>query len=207
MLTNSFALLGGLLLAALLVWKEFRGLRRPWVMLFRAALAGWAAVFVGLALFPLPVSPSAIEILRAGVEGPPRVNLIPFASVVAAMTGDAGPQQPSFIVGNVVAFIPLGILGPLLLSRLRHWSSVLVLGFLVSLLTESVQWLGSLGYGFAWKSFDVDDLVLNTIGTVVGFAAYRLVLGRDLERLVEPPLAARGIGRQGAQEIGSGTGK
>lgn len=184
MLTNSYAFLVGLLLAAGLTWRELRGRRRPWVVLFRVALAGWTAVVIGLTLFPLPVFQSSIVVMREGSEGPPYVNLMPFASVAAAVGGQAGPQQLSFVIGNLVAFAPLGILVPLVAPRLRYWWGVLGTGFLISLAIESTQWVGSLAYGFPWKSFDVDDLFLNSAGTLAGYLVYRSLLARDLEQLV-----------------------
>lgn len=69
-------------------------------------------------------------------------------------------------VGNIVAFIPFGILIPMLYrtSFLRFMS----LFILSILLLETVQALTMLG------SFDVNDVIQNSSGAAVGFMAYRL---------------------------------
>lgn len=180
MLTDSYAYLGGVLVALLFVVREITGRRRFWQLSFRVALVAWASVVVGLALFPLPVSPHSISVLREGMEAPPAVNLVPLASVLAAVDGSAGPRQPLLIIGNFLAFVPLGLLAPIISESFRRWTTIILLGFGASLAIEVTQWGASLAYGFAWKSFDVDDLLLNTLGTTVGFLAYQRVLRREL---------------------------
>jgi len=49
----------------------------------------------------------------------------------------------------------------------KLWKVVL-LGFLISLLVEVIQLFASK------RSFDVDDLILNTLGAGIGFLLYRL---------------------------------
>jgi len=74
------------------------------------------------------------------------------------------------IGGNIVGFIPLGILLPLLFSGLaKFWRLTLTI-FLLSLSFETFQLLAGTGI------FDVDDLLLNTFGGIIGlglFAAAR----------------------------------
>ncbi|MCY8521119.1 VanZ family protein [Bacillus atrophaeus] len=68
--------------------------------------------------------------------------------------------------GNVAAFIPFGILIPLLYCvRFGKFISLFVLSILV---LETLQSLTHLG------SFDVDDVISNTLGAVIGFIAYRV---------------------------------
>ncbi|MEW4370718.1 VanZ family protein [Paenibacillus kandeliae] len=69
-------------------------------------------------------------------------------------------------LGNIAAFIPFGIFIPLLY---RTTFVRFILGFLVSiLLLETIQALTLRG------SFDVDDVLKNASGAVIGFAAYRI---------------------------------
>ena len=73
------------------------------------------------------------------------------------------------LAGNVVAFVPFGLFLPLLLRDLRYfWKSVL-LGFEFSLLVEIMQLFGKVG------SFDVDDILLNTLGAACGYAAFLIL--------------------------------
>ncbi|GGJ18716.1 VanZ family protein [Paenibacillus hunanensis] len=69
-------------------------------------------------------------------------------------------------LGNMAAFIPFGIFIPLLY---RTTFVRFIVGFLVSiLLLETIQALTLRG------SFDIDDVLKNTSGAVIGFAAYRI---------------------------------
>lgn len=72
-------------------------------------------------------------------------------------------------LGNLVMFMPLGFFPPLLWKKvkLRHAA---LLGFCTSLLIESVQLLIARGS-------DVDDLWLNALGAVMGYAVYQLASG------------------------------
>lgn len=70
------------------------------------------------------------------------------------------------LAGNIIGFIPLGLLLPALFKRLRKVWKMIVVGFLVSLLFELTQLATALG------SFDVDDLLLNTIGGLLGYLVF-----------------------------------
>lgn len=71
--------------------------------------------------------------------------------------------------GNVVGFMPFGFILPIISRRGRKWYNTLMLVFLLSLCIETTQLVFKVG------SFDVDDLLLNTVGGIMGFVAYRIV--------------------------------
>lgn len=72
------------------------------------------------------------------------------------------------LAGNVLAFIPFGVLVPAISHRMRKLPVVVALSFLLSLVVETLQLLFRVG------SFDVDDLLLNTIGGLLGFFVFRI---------------------------------
>ena len=78
------------------------------------------------------------------------------------------------LAGNVAGFIPLGILLPLLFGFRRGIVAVTAV-FLVSLGFEMAQLFFALGI------FDVDDLILNTAGGLIGYSMYWIV--RSIGRL------------------------
>jgi len=73
------------------------------------------------------------------------------------------------LVGNVVGLMPFGFFLPFLAVRTRKWYTVTCLTFLFSLAIESTQLLCRVG------SFDVDDLLLNTIGGMLGYFLFWIV--------------------------------
>lgn len=75
------------------------------------------------------------------------------------------------IVGNVVAFMPFGFIVPEVWNRFNHWYTITLQGFLFSLCIEVIQLVSKVG------SFDVDDLLLNTIGTLLGYISFVIAKG------------------------------
>ena len=73
------------------------------------------------------------------------------------------------VAGNVAVFIPLGFALPVLFERIKSFLQVLILSFSISLLAETLQLVLRVG------CFDVDDLLLNTIGGCVGYLVYRIL--------------------------------
>lgn len=73
------------------------------------------------------------------------------------------------LAGNVVGFMPFGFILPIVSRRGRKWYNAFLLGFFLSLCIETTQLVFKVG------SFDVDDLLLNTIGGILGFICYRIV--------------------------------
>ena len=72
------------------------------------------------------------------------------------------------LVGNVVMFIPLGFFQPWLFPKLRTWYKTLLSTIVWILLVEAVQYLTMLG------SCDIDDLILNIFGAVIGYGIWRI---------------------------------
>lgn len=70
------------------------------------------------------------------------------------------------ILGNVVGFIPLGTCLPYVFPKMRHPLLVALISFECSLVIELTQLVFKIG------SFDVDDLLLNTLGGIIGCAVY-----------------------------------
>ena len=90
----------------------------------------------------------------------PTLNLIPFQ--------DFSARNIEGMILNAVMFAPLGFLLPAYFERYRHWGRTLAAGFLTSLTVELVQL-------FTFRATDVDDLIMNTLGTFVGFLLAKLI--------------------------------
>lgn len=73
------------------------------------------------------------------------------------------------IVGNVLAFIPCGYLIPAIISSRRSFADAVFTGFLVSFIIECTQLVFRVG------SFDVDDLLLNTLGAAIGYIVWAAI--------------------------------
>lgn len=65
------------------------------------------------------------------------------------------------LLGNIIMFMPIGFFPALLWRRQRWWKSLLA-GFCASASIEFIQF-------FIGRSTDIDDVILNTAGTLLGF--------------------------------------
>ena len=71
----------------------------------------------------------------------------------------------SNLFGNVLIFMPFGFFLPMA-SRYRSFAAAVLYSFSLSLMVETFQLLTKVG------SFDVDDLLLNTIGGAAGYIIF-----------------------------------
>ena len=97
------------------------------------------------------------------------VNLVPFHSIMDYLSGGSEiAKRFAFgnVFGNIVLFVPLGIYLPLL-KRDKRTTTNLLLIFLLSLFTECTQYLFGIGVS------DVDDIILNCMGGLIGILLYR----------------------------------
>lgn len=67
------------------------------------------------------------------------------------------------VVGNIVAFMPFGYFLPRIHTKCKNGLLTVLHGFFLSLTIEVIQLLAKIG------CFDVDDLILNTAGVLLGF--------------------------------------
>ncbi|RPE46240.1 VanZ like protein [Streptomyces sp. Ag109_O5-1] len=129
-----------------------------------AAMVAFAAVLARLTLEPSPASASIAH-----------TNLHPGTTIKLYLDQPSVRDTVKQIGGNVMLGLPFGILVPVLAPNARGILRVLALTAIVMLLVEMAQ--GALVNG---RAFDVDDVILNTSGALIGW----LLLGRRLGRAV-----------------------
>jgi glycopeptide antibiotics resistance protein len=101
--------------------------------------------------------------LGSAAPGGRNYNLIPFRSIYRIAVYSPDMIAPiRILVGNIVMFIPLGFLLPVLFRKLRIVGLVTLIGFVISLFIESSQFL------FTHRVANIDDLILNTLGAFLG---------------------------------------
>lgn len=139
---------------------------------------GWLA---GAVLFPIPLSAPV-----TGLSRDPTVlnhpNLVPLATLRETLALQGWPRLRLF-VGNILVFVPFGVLAPIVWPRLNGLGRMALAGLLLSLTIE----LGQLAVSLTLRSWvrmsDVDDVLLNVPGVLLGFALYRTLAasrrGRD----------------------------
>lgn len=106
-------------------------------------------------VFHLTGAGTLSDALRYGIHRPDQINLIPFSREIDRIA----------YFQNVLLFLPLGFLVPHISPRWSSFSGTAFTGFGFSQLIELSQLLNN-------RRTDVDDLILNTLGTVLGYLFY-----------------------------------
>lgn len=114
-----------------------------------------------LVLFALTMAPTR----RLPIQ---MINLIPFKTIMTGIQR-GGLLLNVNVIGNIVAFVPLGVLVPALGRRLTALAAVLSASAFVSISIEVLQWL------FARRVADIDDVILNVVGALVGYGCVMLL--------------------------------
>ncbi|WP_424210656.1 VanZ family protein [Streptomyces sp. BI20] len=139
----------------------------------------WAAMlvaFAGMVVFAWLLARLTLEPSPAS-ESVTYNNVRPGRSLSAYWNGGTAREAVRQIGGNLVLGVPFGVLLPVLLPRARGALRVVLCTAAVMFLVELVQ--GALVTG---RAFDVDDVILNTTGALLGY----LLVGRRLGRAVHP---------------------
>lgn len=78
------------------------------------------------------------------------------------------------IVGNLLLLFPMGIYLPCLFKRFRTIGKFIVSILIMLLVIETLQILLRRG------SFDIDDIIMNVTGAIIGFAIWKLTIIQKL---------------------------
>lgn len=104
--------------------------------------------------------------------GPRRYNLAPLKTIGGYIENYKSFEASILFInlaGNIVAFMPLGFLLPLVFKRTDRLTVITRITLLISITAEICQFIFNVG------GLDIDDVLLNTIGGVLGYLIYRLV--------------------------------
>lgn len=155
------------LLTRLVVWR--RQGRISWKREFVLPLMYInLAVIIRFVLFPRDLVNGHVQplVFDPATAFPFRMNLVP---LVHLFDYDNIRDIIWNVVGNMIMFIPTGIILPVIYKKLDCFWKVIAVGALISLCTELLQ------LPFPSRASDVDDLILNTLGVAVGYGVYTAV--------------------------------
>lgn len=140
-----------------LINKTHKGIRWLCLLLFILYI-----LYLSYLLFLSPGFGRTASVIR-------EYNLIPFKTINNYIKYRAYVNTKTLvinIIGNVVAFMPMGFFIPILFRKKRNLGEVLFFSSLISLVVEFMQ------YRFVVGSFDVDDIILNTLGGMLGYILF-----------------------------------
>ena len=107
------------------------------------------------------------------------INLVPFNTIWKYLYLLIKQTNPYLLIhafinlfGNIAAFVPLGFLLPCLLKKVQSFGWFLLCTVFLVVAIEVIQLFTLRG------SCDIDDLILNEVGALIGFAIKRRIGGR-----------------------------
>lgn len=100
------------------------------------------------------------------LEGLETANFIPFKTIKMYIKYADKLNSFENLAGNILAFVPFGILFPMLRKYNRGFPDVFANALLLVLGIEVFQLFSAFG------AFDVDDIILNCFGAVLGYFLY-----------------------------------
>ena len=117
---------------------------------------------------------------RAFEQGNYRYNFVPFREIERFWTyrKELGIHSFYNLAGNILGFMPAGFFIPIMWKDKRGFFFTVCMTFQLSLQAEILQLIFRVG------SFDVDDLLLNTFGGILGYLLLILLKKwRDHEKI------------------------
>ena len=93
------------------------------------------------------------------------INLVPFKEMTRYSIGSLGFIKNT--LGNIVLFIPYGFFC-FYYTKEKRISVGFIVAILASFCIEFVQFL-------IGRAFDIDDIILNVLGAIIGFLIYKLL--------------------------------
>ena len=96
-----------------------------------------------------------------------------FRTINFALRRGLESHQFIVLIGNIAAFVPLGVFVPLLQGRVSA-VRVFVIALALSTAIELGQLAISVAVGYAYRTADVDDVATNVLGAMVGCLAFML---------------------------------
>lgn len=148
---------------------KFKGSHKKavWNEVIRVLFVFWTALVFGGTLLP-----TRLDIVWLSQHGWKIRDLISFSPQWDFFAEAEGLLYlrnyfSSHFLLNIMMFVPIGLALPFVLKK-QNFGKVIIIGFCMSLLIELIQ-------PFVHRGAALDDLICNTLGTVIGYLLYLLM--------------------------------
>ena len=113
-------------------------------------------------IFPIPIGSGMAEIMRRELKFSSGINLIPFDINIVN-------EQ---VLYNILLTVPFGFGLPFLLNVTKI--RLMIYGVSFCVVIESLQLIISLFLGFPYRTIDINDVILNVFGVILGFMVFKV---------------------------------
>lgn len=160
----STILAGIILLVLILLFQKYKRKKSNVYLLFFSVFYIYILFVFKYTIFPIPISPILIQDLK-DFYTVNNLNFIP-------LDFESGYWRDNQIILNIVISIPFGF-GLSYVAKIRK-KSILLYGISFGIFIEGLQGLISVLLGFTYRTIDVNDVIFNFLGVVLGFIIFRL---------------------------------
>lgn len=134
----------------------------------------YGATLLAITVVPLPFSSDRLPLHK-------EINYVPVVNTLGEIIRRVRFEKHLLlwdsmenIFGNILMFIPLGLLLPFFHPVFKNRWVIILTGFVSSALIELTQLVSRLFHNY--RHIDIDDVILNTTGTAIGFLMYKLYM-------------------------------
>jgi glycopeptide antibiotics resistance protein len=134
---------------------------------------------IKIVFLPFPLDGIAVKSLQDMSSGAPIINVIPLKTIVETLIYSRFLSHFAIqILGNILLFVPMGVFVPLLNRKLDSLKKGFVFFLLLSISVELIQLIASISFNAAYRFADIDDIILNVLGGMIGFLVYKFLYKR-----------------------------
>jgi Glycopeptide antibiotics resistance protein len=114
------------------------------------------------------------------------INIIPIVDLIRDFQTVSLRVFMFQVFGNIVSFMPLAFLLAIIYPKYRIARKNMLLCFIISMSIEIIQLLINIITQIANRGVEINDIILNTLGSIVGFLLY--VFSEKILKLKEKEL-------------------
>lgn len=96
-------------------------------------------------------------------------NFVLFRTIQIYLDNLESPFWVGQLIGNLLLLLPVGLLGPIAFPAINGWGRILIVAVVLSAAIELAQ------LQIPNRSADVDDMLVNVLGAVIGYALFRIL--------------------------------
>ena len=129
-----------------------------------ATLIIYIVLVLSVTIFPIPFQIDGYDF---------EYNFIPTASIISEFSFGLSSAIRT-VGGNILMLVPFGVLLPLI-SKNKSFLNALIFSAVFSVSIEILQFIIGLLIGYRYRQVDIDDLLLNILGAVIGYLIYKII--------------------------------
>jgi|GEM_PF-260579 len=150
-----------------LIWKIFFSKKKKTAkrLILNTLAFAYIIMVFGVTIFPIQNHP---------LPFPMGHNFMPFNSIIEVATTMPTSIAIKQLAGNVIMFLPFGFLVSFYTKKYK-FIKCMFYAILFSVLIEFLQFiLGETFVGSQYRVVDIDDVILNLLGAIIGFGIFKI---------------------------------